>query len=119
MKNPTLAVSKGGRRRHTLAAERERWIRAWEASDQTQREFAEANGLCVGTLRNWLRGTRRPRVDEITFQQINVADALAPEINALRSEWEFELRLPGGLRIGVARGTPPRRVRELVEGLRC
>ena len=50
---------------------------------------------------------------------VDVGEALAPEINALRSGWEFEFRLPGGLRIGVARGTPACQVRELMEGLRC
>ncbi len=33
--------------------ERRKWVAAWNASDQTQEEFARAHGLKVGTLRNW------------------------------------------------------------------
>jgi transposase-like protein len=114
-----LVVLRAGRRRRSSVAERDRWIRAWEAGDQTQQEFARANGLSVSTLRGWIRRARRPAPAAVAFREINLAEALGAEWTARRPDWEFEVRLPRGLAIGVARGTAVSRVRELVEALRC
>ena len=119
MKNPVLAVSRSGRRTRSSAEERERWIQAWEAGEQTQEEFARANGLSVGTLRSWIRRSRRVSSEAVTFREINLAEVLGPELIPQRPDWEFEVRLPRGVAIGVARGTSASRVRELVEALRC
>ncbi|MBL9139411.1 MAG: IS66 family insertion sequence element accessory protein TnpB [Verrucomicrobiales bacterium] len=55
MKPTTSDIAGGWRRHRTTLEERQRWIAAWEQSQQTQAQFAASHGLSVATLRNWLR----------------------------------------------------------------
>lgn len=118
MRHSTSTIEGRGRRIWTSAKERQRWIEEWEASGQTQEAFAEANGLRVGTLRNWIRRHGSPPARSLPVREISLADVLGPDAPA-GGDWEFEIRLPGGVALGVARGTPGSRVRELLEALRC
>jgi hypothetical protein len=119
VKDSTSTIGRKGRRIWTSAEERQQWIKAWEASGQTQEAFAESNGLCVGTLRNWIRRQASPPARSLTVREISVADVLGPDAPARGGDWEFEIRLPSGVVLAVARGTPGSRVRELLEALRC
>lgn len=106
------------RRGWSSAEERRQWIEAWEASGQTQEAFAQERGLCVGTLRNWIRRTRTT-TGPVTLQEIKLADILKSEVPVGCGGWEFEVRLPGNITVGIRPGTRASRVRELVEALRC
>ena len=88
-------------------------------SGQTQAAFAAEHGLSVGTLRNWLRRHRCPPVAAVPLKEISLAEVLGPAATGRGGDWEFEVRLPGGIVVSVMRGTPANRVREVVEALRC
>ncbi len=92
---------------------------AWNASDQTQ-EFARAHGLKVGTLRNWIRqqgrfGSSLPA--KVELREIKLEEVFGSGLSA--ASWEMEIRLPGGITLAVGRHTPPERIRQVVEALRC
>lgn len=121
MKNPPLAISASARRRWTQAPERARWAEAWERSDQTQSEFAQAHGLKVSTLRKWIRqrGGSIATRQAVGLEEISLGELIGPEIAARTTAWELEIRLPSGVAIALARGTTAARLRELVEAVRC
>lgn len=118
MNDSTFGISGKGRRGWSSAKERRQWIQAWEASGQTQDAFARERGLCVGTLRNWIR-RERIIAGPVTLQEVSLAEVLKSEASTRSGDWEFEVRLPGGIAMSVRPGTPANRVRELVEALRC
>lgn len=93
---------------------------AWNASDQTQEEFARAHGLKVGTLRNWIRQQGRFASSlpaKVELREIKLDEVFATELSA--ASWELEIRLPGGITLAVGRHTPAERIRQVVEALRC
>jgi hypothetical protein len=51
----SLAIAAKPRRRHTPSSEQRRWVWVCERSDSTQEAFAQAHGLKLGTLRDWIR----------------------------------------------------------------
>ena len=71
------------------------------------------------TLRNWLRRRRRPAEPPVPLRDVSLAEVLSPGCGGRGGDWEFEIRLPGGVVVSVLRGTPAHRVREVVEALRC
>lgn len=110
------------RRRRATAEERQRWIEAWERSQQTQAEFAAQHGLSVGTLRNWLRRAPRPSADERPrpkFVEVDLERLVGPQATARSGSWEFEIRSPGGWMVAVAPGTPVERLVAVLEVMRC
>lgn len=121
MKKLSLVGSGRTRRRWTPVSERERIARAWEVSGQTQSDFADANGLSVGTLRIWIRhygaGTSSP-VSAVELREINLGHLMGQGIPAERGYWEFEIRMPSGVTIKVAKEAPLARIGKLVEALR-
>lgn len=96
--------------------------RAWEISGQTQRDFADAKGLSVGTLRNWIRhhgtSTSAP-VAAVELREIDLGHLLGPGMPTERGCWEFEIRMPSGVAIKVAKEASLTRIGGLVEALRC
>lgn len=97
-------------------------MKDWEDSAQTQLDFARSHGLSVGTLRNWIRRHRRnrkPARDVVELRELDIRKLIGPELAARSLAWDAEIRLPGGVTIAVAPGTPVARVRELVEAVRC
>lgn len=122
MKKLSLVGSGQTRRRWTPVPERERMARAWESSGQTQRDYADANGLRVGTLRNWVRhhgaGTSGP-VPAVELREINLGHLMGQDMAAGMGCWEFEIGMPSGVTIKVAKEAPLTRIGELVEALRC
>ena len=122
MKKLSLVGSGRTRRRWTPVSERERIARAWEVSGQTQIDFADANGLSVGTLRNWIRhhGTSASApVAAVELREISLGHLMGQGIASERGCWEFEIRMPSGVTIKVAKETPLTRIGQLVEALRC
>lgn len=105
-------------------AERERLVRAWEQSDQTQRDFAHEHGLSYGTFRNWIRrlaraGAQPGSASPIRFQEIPLQELLGPAGTRETCSWEAEIRLPSGVIVALAPGIELERVRQLLEAARC
>lgn len=122
MKDSTGGIAERKPRRWTLAPERERWASAFSASGKTHAEFAREQGLTVSTLRRWVReqaGDSSPGPESVTLQEVDLSRLLGQEAIAGAGMWEAEIRLPSGVVIALARGTPVVRVRELVEAVRC
>lgn len=122
MKNPRLSRSSISRRRQSSAAERIRWVQAWERSDLTQSDFAETHGLRVGTLRNWVRQQDRGSAsgaERLDFHEVALDQLIDHGPPASGPDWELEIRLPSGVAIAVAAGIATSRLRELLEAVRC
>ena len=122
MKPTTSDIAGGWRRHRTTLEERQRWIAAWEQSQQTQAQFAASHGLSVATLRNWLRhsgsdgkrGPARPR-----FIEVDLGRLVGPQASPGSVAWEFEIRTPGGWVVAVAPGTPVERLQAVLEAAGC
>lgn len=122
MKNSSLGISPRLGRRRTPVADRVRWVRAWESSGLTQRDFAQAHDLSLGTLRNWIRrhgGSQSITPEPVAFQEIRLSEMLGAPTAASSTPWEAEIRLPSGVVLSVAREATASRVRELMEAVRC
>lgn len=122
MKHSSSRSTPSGRRRRATTEERQRWIDAWEQSQQTQAEFAAQHGLSVGTLRNWLRQASRPSADERPhpkFVEVDLERLVGSEATARPGSWEFEIRTSGGWIVAVAPGTPVERLRAVLEAVAC
>jgi transposase-like protein len=120
VKDPTGGISEERPRRWTLRPERARWASAFEASGKTYAEFAREHGLRVPTLRRWVleqAGDSRPPDKAVELQEISLGQLLGQRDRA--DVWEAEIRLPSGVVLALAKGTPAARVRELVEAVRC
>lgn len=123
MKDSRIAISSIPRRRLPLA-DRERFVRAWEQSDQTQRDFAHEHGLSYGTFRNWIRrlasaGGQPAPASPIRFQEIPLQELLGSAGTPETCPWEAEIRLPSGVILALAPGIELERVRQLLEAARC
>ena len=123
MKDSRIAIPSIRRRRIPLA-ERERLVRAWEQSDQTQRDFARDRGLSYGTFRNWIRrlayaGAQPGSASPIRFQEVPLQELIGPSGARGACPWEAEIRLPSGVVVALAPGIEPERVRQLLEAARC
>lgn len=120
---PSTSDTAGGWRRHrTTLEERQRWIAAWERSQQTQAQFAASHGLSVATLRNWVRqrasdGSGEPARPK--FIEVDLGRLVGPQASPGPVAWEFEIRTPGGWVVAVACGTPVERLQAVLEALRC
>ena len=75
--------------------EREKLIVEYRASGLAQREFAQQQGIKVGTFRQWIYRRRSPhpitRGKKSGFQEISVSEV--PFLNG----WAAELQLPRGV----------------------
>ena len=104
MKNHPSEVLRA-RRPRTSRKERQDWIKAWQASDQTQEEFARSHGLKVGTLRGWIQRQARAGDEPVRLKEIKLAEVIGPGLATPSPAWEFERRFPDGRSLAVARGT--------------
>jgi hypothetical protein len=75
--------------------EREKLIVKYRASGLAQREFAQEQGIKVGTLRQWIYRPRSPlpmaRGKKFGFQEVSISEV--PFLNG----WAAELQLPRGV----------------------
>ena len=94
----------------------------WRRSGETQRSFAREHGLGISALRRWIQAQAagkdapgRP----LALKDISLEEVLGRGAPAEMRSREFEIRLPAGLAVAVAKGTAAARIREVVEALRC
>jgi hypothetical protein len=86
--------------------------RRWEASGETQAEFAERHGVSQGKLRYWLQRVTRSQATAVTFTPVEVRDAGRPETGTI------EVALATGERLVIAAGASVDLVRAVVSALR-
>ncbi|MCY1030679.1 IS66 family insertion sequence element accessory protein TnpB [Corallococcus sp. BB11-1] len=97
--------------------EKPEWARvaeAFEASGQTQREFALARGVRLSTLQSWVYRRRRAataRVEPVRLLPVQVATA------PMASESVLEVMAASGARVRFAVGTDVAYVARLVAAL--
>lgn len=105
------------RRPHSTAAQRTRWVRRYERSGLSQREFAERHNLRLFTLRKWIAqnavqarlGTKGRAVwQELKLEGLPVA-----------TRWAAEVVRPDGLVVRVAHDTPVALLEELLRAQPC
>lgn len=58
---------------HTTPEERYELVTRYQRSGLTQREFCEAEGLAIGTLRGWLHKQNWKRVEAPRFVEVTAA----------------------------------------------
>lgn len=99
--------------------EKPEWLRVaeeFEASGQTQREFAGRRGLRLSTLQSWVYRRRRQEsaVAEPPVRMLPVQVSSAP---AAREGASVEVALAGGMRVRFSPGTDVEYVALLVAAL--
>ena len=95
------------RRRHSRE-EIDRIVAAYERGEGTQREIANRQGVCLGTLRNWLRRQRQPRQQDAGADWLEVV----PDLGNPGGCYRIEVG-PGRVLV-LGPGWRPAEVRELV-----
>ena len=103
----------------TKSGEKAQWIRVaeqFEASGQTQREFAQQQALPLSTLQSWVYRRRRQEAGA----QASAVRLLPVELNSVPSRealgW-VEVRTRSGARVSVEPGTDVEYVARLVAAL--
>ncbi len=83
------------RRPHSTQQEREELVAKYQASELTQREFAQQHGVKLGTFQQWIYRPRLPhrigRAKKPAFQEVSITEV--PFLNS----WAAELQLPRGV----------------------
>ena len=105
------------RRPHSTPEQRAKWVRRYERTGLSQREFAERHGLGLFTLRKWifqdgnqvLPGRRgKPVWEELKLDGVSGA-----------SRWAAEVVRPDGFVVRVAQDTPSALLAELLRARPC
>ena len=82
------------RLRRTSATERTAWVRRFQQSGQTPRDFATKYGLVLSTLQRWRRqpgaNPASPRLHELQ---------IAPLVAPPSEPWDAEMTLPSGIQL--------------------
>lgn len=86
-------------------------VRAYESGTVTQRELAIQHGVCVGTIRNWLRRMERPPSASSDPWIELIPEPTVPCAGGYRVE------CPGGYVLALPSNWEARRVRELAQTL--
>ena len=109
-----IPMIKRAYRRHG-AEERAQWVRQYEHSGQSLREFCMENGLSQSTLCLWRRQLRsqggESGPEAASFVELRVAPASA-------SEGAVKIRLRSGVELEVLSGTDARWLALVVQALR-
>ena len=105
------------RRPRSTPEERAKWVRRYERSDLSQREFAERHGLGVFTLRRWIAQAASQasptRNGKPVWQELTLGGL--PGAN----RWAAEVVRPDGLVVRVAYDTPMALLEALLRGRSC
>ena len=87
--------SNPSKRPHFTHQEREKLIAEYHASGLAQREFAQRQGIKVGTFRQWIYRPRSPLPmaprKKAEFQEVSISEV------AFLNSWAAELQLPRGV----------------------
>jgi len=107
--------SRSSKRPRFTDQEREKLIAEYRASGQGQREFAQQQGIKVGTLRQWIYRLRLPqrivRRNKRAFQEVPIAEV------AFLNSWAAELQLPRGVALRLNSHPSAQWIGDLVQKL--
>jgi len=105
------------RRPRSTPEERAKWVRRYERSGLSQREFAERHGLGVFTLRRWIAQAAHhaspTRNGKPVWQELTLGGL------AGANRWAAEVVRPDGLVVRVAYDTPRVLLEELLGVFPC
>jgi transposase-like protein len=104
-----------GKQKRFSSAERLRLIRQYRKSGLTQKQFAQQNGIRLGTFEQWLLRERKRDVRRDWskgFQEVKLPLTLSS------NAWAAELSLEAGLSLRLSSSAPVHWVCDLVKGLR-
>jgi transposase-like protein len=111
------SISSLRRRPHSTPEQRAKWVRRYERSGLSQREFAERHRLGLSTLRKWIAQDGRQalsgRKGKAVWQELKL-DGLAGA-----ARWAAEVVRPDGLVVRVAHDAPPAWLEELLRSRPC
>jgi hypothetical protein len=100
-------------------AEKPEWLRIaeeFEASEQTQREFAGRRGLRLSTLQSWVY-RRRHQVSAVAEPPVRLLPVQVSSAPAACESASVEVFLAGGMRVRFSPGTDVEYVARLVVSL--
>jgi hypothetical protein len=101
-------------RKHPTRAQRDKILKAYQASQLSQREFAARAGIGLSTLYSWLRkAAPQPAIPAPAF--VEVPNLLAPTPAARL----YRVHLAGGIEVEVGSGFVPEELAALLQLLRA
>lgn len=105
------------RRPHSTPEQRAKWVRRYERSDLSQREFAERHSLGLSTLRKWITqdGSQSSsgRNGKPVWQELKLEGVPGA------TRWAAEVVRPDGFVVRVAQDTPSALLEELLRVRSC
>ena len=105
------------RRPHSTPEQRAKWVRRYERSDLSQREFAERHRLGLSTLRKWITQDGSQSLSDRNGKPVWQELKLEGVPGATR--WAAEVMRPDGLVVRVAHDTPSALLEELLRARPC
>jgi transposase-like protein len=109
--------SQGRRRPRSTPKERARWVRRYEHSDLSQREFAERHHLGLFTLRRWIAqnstGSGRGAPAQAVWKELKVGRLAGV------THWAAEVVRSDGWTVRLAHDAPAALVEELLRVRSC
>jgi len=99
--NETMTTKR--QRRQFSAEDRRRWVKVYESSGQSVREFCRDNAVCQSSLSRWLR-QRRAGADE-RRQVGSLVEVRVTPAPSTAGAAAMRVCLPSGVRMEVASGT--------------
>jgi transposase-like protein len=110
-----ITVRRTQRQRHYNTEQRAEWIALYRSTQLRQEQFAEQNGLKLGTFQRWLREERQrssPSIAASAFQEVRLPPFLP------RHAWVAEVVLPNGVVVRLDVATTPSWMQSLLQVLR-
>ena len=105
------------RRPHSTPEQRAKWVRRYERSGMSQREFAERHNLGLFTLRKWIAQNAVQTSGGTDAREVWQELKLEGLPGATR--WAAEVVRPDGLVVRVAHDTPVALLEELLRARPC
>ncbi len=108
-------ASRSRRRSRSTAQERADWVRRYEQSGLTQREFSHRHRLGLSTLQRWIARTRVESGRSVgpMWQELKMPTAVGGP------RWVVELVRPDGLTVRLTPEAPVELVSELLRVRAC
>jgi transposase-like protein len=110
-----IIASKTQHQRHFNAEQRAEWIALYRSAELPQDQFAQQNGLKLGTFQRWLREERQrssPSTAASAFQEVRLPSFVPSHA------WVAEVLLPNGVVVRLGAAATPSWMQSLLPVLR-
>jgi transposase-like protein len=110
-----IIASNTQRQRHFNAEQRAEWIALYRSTQLPREQFAQQNGLKLGTFQRWLREERQrssPSTAASAFQEVRLPSFLP------NHAWVAEVLLPNGVVVRLGAATTPSWMQSVLQVLR-